>query len=374
MPSELERRLEGLLLEAPEPEPRVEEEALRRALAALALRPTQRPRAWAAGLALAAAVVLLAVAAGALAAAGALHVSLGSRKTQTTTTVRTLTLPAGAHGIAAVIDGRLSVVTKSGFRLQGLSVSAAALSPHALYVAAGISHSLVALAPSGQRAWSEPVDGTVTAIAWAPDGLRIAYIVQKAGRPEGALHVIWGNGTHDTVIDRSVRNVQPSWRADSLAFAYTGAGGKAVVYDLAHRSRRLVSRSADIAPVTQLAFSTSGAQLALAGKHGYLVAFRAGRAFVSHTPVAGIGWAGDEPAIVERGRRAALRIDPQSNAIAPVPLGGRAVGFATDGYRFVITLKNQDATKVLAGVGTTKLQPVLELPRDATVRNLSVVR
>ena len=85
----------------------------------------------------AAALVLLVIAAGSLAAAGALHVTSGSSEAHRPG-VTSCSSRAGAAGIAAVVDGRLSVVTKSGFRLQGLPVTAAALSPHALFVAAGI--------------------------------------------------------------------------------------------------------------------------------------------------------------------------------------------------------------------------------------------
>ena len=95
------------------------------------------------------------------------------------------------------------------------------------------------MAPDGRRAWSHPAGGKVVAIAWAPDGFRIAYVVH-AGR-RFVLHVIYGNGIHDTTIDRSVRAVRPSWRADSLAFAYVGGGGRAVVYDVGHESRRVVA-------------------------------------------------------------------------------------------------------------------------------------
>ncbi len=80
MSSELERRLEGVFAEAPEPDPGAGEKALHRALRAL--HPVAAPRRGvrAAVLAFAAAVVLLVIAAGSLAAAGALHVSLGSKK------------------------------------------------------------------------------------------------------------------------------------------------------------------------------------------------------------------------------------------------------------------------------------------------------
>lgn len=236
MSSELERRLDALLLDAPEPGAGVGERALERALTVLPVPRRRERRRLRVALVLAAtALGLLAVAAGSLAAAGALHVSIGRTKTRSATP---LALPPGAAGIAAVVGGRLSVVTRSGFRLQGLPVSAATLSPHALYVAAGVGDSLVAMAPDGRRAWSHPAGGRVVAIAWAPDGLRIAYAA-RAGR-RLALHVIYGNGIHDTVIDRSVRASAPSWRADSLALAYVGAGGRTIVYDLAHRSRKVV--------------------------------------------------------------------------------------------------------------------------------------
>ena len=127
MSSDLERRLEGLLAEAPEPEAGTGEEALHRALHAL--RPVAAPRRGVrtAVLVFAAAVVLLAVAAGSLAAAGALHVTFGA-KTKPRLAPTQLQLPEGANGIAAIVDGRLSVVIKGGFRLQGLSATAAALS------------------------------------------------------------------------------------------------------------------------------------------------------------------------------------------------------------------------------------------------------
>ncbi len=79
MSSELERQLEGLLAEAPDPEAGAGEEALHRALRAL--QPSAPPRRGlrTAVLVFAAAAVLLGIAAGSLAAAGALHVSFGSK-------------------------------------------------------------------------------------------------------------------------------------------------------------------------------------------------------------------------------------------------------------------------------------------------------
>lgn len=350
MSSELEGRLDGLLLEVPEPEPEVGERALTRALAALpppAARGRHRLRLAAAFAA--AALGLLALAAGSLAAAGALHVSIGRTKTYV---YKPLSLPPGAAGIAAVVGGRLSVVTRSGFRLQGLPVTAATLSPHAIYVAAGVGGSLVAMRPDGRQAWTHPAGGRVVAIAWAPDGLRIAYVVRVGRRL--VLRMIWGNGTHDRRIERSVRAVTPSWRADSLALAYVGAGGRAVVYDIFHGTRGVVSGSPP--DVTQVAFAPTGTRLAVLGSHGAVVS---GTRFRTRFELAGIGWFGRALALV--GRHGQLR---------PVPLSGRVDAFAASGKVFAALLSGR-TTRLVAGT-TARHATVLSLPTGARVASIDV--
>src|SRR5690349_1879799 len=101
MSSELERRLEGLFAEAPEPDAGAGEEALHRALRAI--HPAAPPRRGlrTAVLVFAGAAVLLGIAAGSLAAAGALHVSFG-HEARTLPTTTQLVLPRGANGIAAI--------------------------------------------------------------------------------------------------------------------------------------------------------------------------------------------------------------------------------------------------------------------------------
>ena len=285
MSSELERRLEGLLADAPEPDRGAGEEALHRALRGIHPATRAQRGLRTAVLALAAAAVLLAIAAGSLAAAGALHVSFG-QKTKRQPAITQLVLPRGANGIAAIVDGRLSVVTKKGFRLQGQAATAVALSPHALYIAAGIGHRLVAMAPStGRRAWSHPAGGRVVAIAWAPDGLQIAYVVR--GRNHLVLRLIYGNGRKDTIIDRSVRAIRPSWRADSLALAYVGAGGRAIVYDLSHERRDLVPVRA---PVTGVAFPPRGDSLAVETPTGVWLAHAGAANTVTTGPAQAFGW------------------------------------------------------------------------------------
>ena len=337
MSSELERRLEGLLAAAPEPDPGAGEEALHRALRALQpAAPTHRGVRTAV-LVFAAALVLFVIAAGSLAAAGSLHVTFGPKKAQRPATPTQLSLPNGANGIAAVVDGRLSVVTKGGFRMQGLPVSAAALSPHALYVAAGIGDSLVAMKPNGRQAWSHPAGGTVVAIAWAPDGFRIAYVVRTAHRL--VLHVIWGNGKHDATIDRTVRAVRPSWRADSLAFAYVGAGGKTIVYDLGHQKHHVVTGAA---PVVRLAFASSGEALAVGTPGTVTVDGRA----VAHGDVEAFGWLNGRLAVaLEEGVTPPLvRIFSRAgHAVRSFRSSGRVLAVTS---RFVVSTS---AGKVVAG-------------------------
>lgn len=361
MSSELERRLEGVFADAPEPDPGAGEEALQRAL--IALRPVATPRrALRAGvLAFAAAVVLLVIAAGSLAAAGALHVSFGAKAKPRPVTTQ-LSLPKGANGIAAIVDGRLSVVTRTGFRLQ-VQASAAALSPHALFVAAGIGHSLVAMAPSGRRAWSHQAGGTVVAIAWAPDAIRIAYVVRAGHR--FVLHVIWGTGTHDMTIDRSVRPVRPSWQADSLAFAYVGVGGRAIVYDLGHSSRHVVAGSPS--DVSQLAFSPTASQLALlsAGRVGVAARGRTELMLRGRLPVTGIGWL--SPDLLAESAGSYVLVEPIGilPAYRPLRAGGRVVALTADGRKFAAVVA-QGSPRLVVGT-RTQLRTVLVLPRRAAV-------
>ena len=355
MPSEFERQLEAMFADAPEPDPGAGEKALHRALRAL--QPVAAPRrsVRTAALAFAAAVVLLAIAAGSLAAAGALHVSIGAKARQRPVTTQ-LSLPKGASGIAAIVDGRLSVVTRGGFRLQ-VPASAAALSPHALFIAAGIGHSLVAMAPNGRRAWSHPVGGTIVAVAWAPDALRIAYVVRNGHRL--ALHVIWGTGTDDRTLDDSVRAVKPSWRADSLALAYVGAGGKAVVYDFRHESRKVVPVSP---PVTGVAFAPRGASLAVEEPSGVWVVHQSSAGKIAGRPEA-FGWLHGDLAVADHGlRTSVVRLfapDGASRGSYPVP---GIVASITP--KLVIVRLGQS---LLSGRTT-----LATIPPRATVRDLAV--
>jgi hypothetical protein len=367
MSSELERRLEGMLGAAPEPDAGAGEEALGRALAALRPGAPVGRGFRVAVVVLAVVALLLALAAGSLAAAGALHVSLGAKKAPAT---RPLSLPRGADGIAALIDGRLSVVTKDGFRMQGLRASAGALSPHALYVAAGIGDSLVAMKPDGQQAWSHAAGGNVVAIAWAPDGLRIAYVVARKHDSGRALHVIWGNGTHDTTIDRSVRAVRPSWRADSLGLAYVAAGGKAIVYDLAHASRRVVATRAT-GDVRQVSFAPSGKLLALATRTQVGLLRPGFNEVDDRGQIVGIGWTGRWFAVAHGGSHPVvwLTANPQLGAIQP---NGAIETLDAEGHGIALAVTTPGGTRVIAATSGDRPRTVLQLPGHVTVSDLQL--
>jgi hypothetical protein len=359
MSSELERRLEGLLAAAPEPDAGAGEEALHRALRAL--QPAGQPRRGlrTAVLVFAAAVVLLVIAAGSLAAAGALHVTFGTKSKPRPATTTQLALPKGANGIAAIVDGRLSVATKGGFRLQGLSATAAALSPHALYIAAGIGDSLVAMAPDGRRAWSHPAGGKVVAIAWAPDGLRIAYVARTGRRL--ALHVIYGNGRKDTLIDRAVRSVEPSWRADSLAFAYVGAGGKAIVYDLGHQSRKVGTAT----PITHVAFAPVGRRLLVATPGSALIGWKT----VATGEIEAIGWFHGRPAVALESGVTPPHVRTFAHtgrAVEDFRVPGRVVGL-TGG--FVVTRTSE---RILAGWRDQRIGTLLTVRPTTTIADLEL--
>jgi hypothetical protein len=332
--SDRDRRLRRAL-DGPRSGGDVEERALATALAALPARRPRRQRA----LVLAAAATLAAAtvaAAGAL-AAGTLHVSLGkpvaspaTRTVAARTSAARLVVPAGAHGIAAVVDGRLWLTTADGVRIEGLRVTSAELSPRALYVAAGIGRTLVAMAPDGRRAWAYPTGGSVAAIAWAPSGLEIAYVVRRRGGFE--LRLIEGDGDHDRLLDAEVRPVRPSWRADSLALAYVGAGGRAVVYDLGHERRAVVR---DPARATAVAYAPAGSRLAVASRTALIV--DGARSAGAVPSVAGLAWTGAGLAVAVRPAEGAAYVRMPDGARVPVP--GSAVALAAAGDRVVVAVR-----------------------------------
>lgn len=394
MSSETESKLSELFAHLPQPDGEVTERALARALAALPTPAHRSDRsARVVAFLLAAAVALLAAAAGALAAVGALHVSFGQAKHQSQRSQPAaqaqLAVPAGAHGIAATVSGRLWLSTSNGLRLQGLPVSAAALSPHALYVAVGIGHSLVAMAPDGRRAWSYPTSGRVASIAWAPDGLRIAYVVNANGRFR--LYAIEGNGRGNKLVDAAVRSTRPAWRADSLALAYIAAGGHPIVYDFGHASHTVISSPA-ARGATFLAFASRGSDLAVATPQRVVLWRPAGRVTstaVGHAAIAGLGWIGDDLAVAVNqtaprpAQTSLVRVFRVGHSGALTQIGqlaplARIEALDTWGDRLTVAVAARIGARVLstatvAGVTTALLRskPLLQLPVGSRISSIA---
>lgn len=164
--TDLERRVRDALRGLPDPPEGAREEVRRAALDALPHRARPSRRRWALAVA---GVAAIAVAGAALAATDRLDVRIGPAPAPPQAASPTepprgeVALPDEADGLALVAGGRLWLGTRSGLGVQGLAVDTAELSPNARFAAVGIGRSLVAMAPDGRRAWSQPTPGAVAA-------------------------------------------------------------------------------------------------------------------------------------------------------------------------------------------------------------------
>src|SRR5439155_1104173 len=145
MSTELERQLRAGFGRLPKPTREASARARSAALAALGPGHS-RSRG---GLLLVAFAITFVIGAGAaaLAATGKLHVGIGAQTSPARTVPTRLSVPRGSHGVAVVAGGKLWLATRGGLRIEGMPVSAAELSPPALYAGVGIGSAFVGLAP-----------------------------------------------------------------------------------------------------------------------------------------------------------------------------------------------------------------------------------
>jgi hypothetical protein len=101
------------------------------------------------------------------------------------------------------------------------------------------------------------------------------------------------------VVDRSAQGVTPSWRADSLAVAYVGSGGRPIVYDLSHESHKAI-RWAAARPTVHLAFAPGGTQLALSTENAALVVGEHHHHVLWRGQTRGVAWVGNQLVVSER--------------------------------------------------------------------------
>jgi hypothetical protein len=274
MPDELEERLERALRE-PGPGPDVTERARAAALAAL---PAPRTRSRRPLVLVTAACAVAFVFGGVNQAAnggglplvgsgGASHDHEGEAPPQRHRHRPGIVLPRGAVAFAAAADGRVWLAASSGTRLVGAPATAYELSPGAIWSVVGSEGTMraVGVQQHGQG-FRHAVTGTPLAAAWAPAGIRIAYVVRT---PDGdRLHDMYGNGTHDFLVGRRVAPVRPSWRWDSQAFAYVAAGGRVMIHNAISGSTSPLARACGIRHATALEFAPFGGLLAIADDAG----------------------------------------------------------------------------------------------------------
>ncbi len=114
-------------------------------------------------------------------------------------------LPGGGQLLVNSPSGPWIVHADGSRRYLG-RYTAAAWSPHSLYVAAWRGSELVALDPHGRRQWTLSSPARVTLARWSPDGYRVAYL---AG---GSLRIVAGDGSQDHPLDGGVAPVTPAWQ------------------------------------------------------------------------------------------------------------------------------------------------------------------
>jgi hypothetical protein len=180
---------------------------------------------------------------------------------------RDIRLPRGAIAFSATAGGRARLVTSSGARLHGKALSALAVSPGAINLLEGSGRALVAVAVSdGHVAFTREVPGEPIAAAWAPAGIRIAYVVRtRAGK---RLYDMYGNGQHAFLVAPRTDGGTPAWRWDSLAFAYVRPDGTVMVHSVISGATSTLARRCGRGRPAAIAFAPFGGKLAIADRAG----------------------------------------------------------------------------------------------------------
>jgi hypothetical protein len=354
MSRELEKRLE-LALSQVEPGEAATQQARAAAMDALPSRIRARHRAV---LLIAAAVAVLALTAGTLAASETAREVVGISSPKNDRAPVRAALPPGASGFATVVGENVWLARPNAAEARPARFTAFELSPNAIYVAAGRDNALLALDPAdGNVIKRHRVEGTVTAISWAPIGIYITYVVHTAGGSN--LHLMEGNFTNDRVVARHVSDVTPSWRWDSLAVAFAKSDGSVQVLDLgAGRTFAVEPPPCSAGLGTgQLAFAPYGGRLAVSGEMRYTawIADTTGshspicvgyRYFRSATPVSGGGvtWLGQNDLVMTAMQRA-TRLHLDGNRIVrgrtiEAPAGITAIASAPDRRTIAVALED----------------------------------
>jgi hypothetical protein len=176
-------------------------------------------------------------------------------------------LPRGAIAFSARADGRAWLATSAGASLHGRPLSALAISPGAVYLLEAEGRTMRAVhVPDGRTAFTRAIAGTAAATAWAPAGIRIAYVVRTDSG--NRLYDMYGDGTHVHLVAAHTNGQAPSWRWDSLVFAYIRADGAVMVHNPNSGATSVLPRGCGLRRPAAVAFAPFGGLLAIADRSG----------------------------------------------------------------------------------------------------------
>jgi hypothetical protein len=272
MPDELEERLERALSALPAAGAETEQRTRRAALAAMP-PPRRRVRSRTLLATLAACAAALVFGGVTLAANGGRLPLVGDGPAHHRAHPRPrpsrpgVVLPRGAVAFAVTSAGRVWLAASSGTMLRGAPATAFGLSPGAVWAVVGSAGRVRAVGVQQHGSgFSRAVAGTPVAAAWAPAGIRIAYVLQTDAGDR--LFDMYGNGTHRFAVAGAVAPAAPAWRWDSQAFAYITATGRVMVHDVIDGSTARLPRACGLRHASAVAFAPFGGLLAVADAAG----------------------------------------------------------------------------------------------------------
>ncbi|HEV8451720.1 MAG TPA: hypothetical protein VGQ45_09820 [Gaiellales bacterium] len=354
MPSELERRLERALTDVPVEASSDAHDRARGAALAAAAAPG-RGSQWRAVIAAVVAMVLVTTGV-TLAATGERPFSDTATLTKPPQAARPHTglLPRASRAFSILAGGRAWVAIPHRVLLRGAPRSAIAVSPGAVYVLEAHGRTLRAVAAgTGRVAQTQRAAGPVTAAAWSPFPIRIAYLAEVGGHQQ--LHDEWGTLSHDYLVDRHVAAVAPSWRWDSLAVAYVRADGRVAVHNATSGRNTVIPPNCGLRHPTALAFASTSGLLAIADRTRLRIVDTTGGepdVCAAHSPGApSIAWVRPHQLFVAAGTtlyRYLLLQPGLGTDTTTVPARITGLTAAPDGRRLALALTSGDSTRVVA--------------------------
>jgi hypothetical protein len=190
-------------------------------------------------------------------------------------------LPGGGR-LLVESPGGPWLVSATGHRHYLGPYSAAAWSPHGLYVVVWRGDGLAALDPSGATEWTLAAAGQVLVARWSPDGYRIAYVAGPS------LWIVAGDGSGRHLVRARVAPVVPAWEPNAgSAHRIALVEGDDQIELLDADSGARLWRTAAAPGARQLLWSPDGSRLLVVGAHRLSLLNARGRLLVTRALPAG---------------------------------------------------------------------------------------